>query len=141
MITTLGEISAAGLLLGTDSLFAGLAMGLWVGSRARAAYALLFGVCDGAATVLGSIIPHQAPELPAILVYLVAAGVLALGSRRNRLWLWALPVLFSLDNLAAGYPVAEAPALAIGSAAMAGLGLAFGGLGRRLAMQLAMASA
>jgi len=50
-------------------------------------------------------------------------------------------VLLSLDNLAAGYPAADAPRLAFGSAAMAGLGLALGGLGRRLAIQQAVARA
>ena len=145
-MTFLREFLAAAVLLGFDSLVAGLAIGPFLSSRrTAAAYALLFGVCDGVATALGSMAPHRVPEPPAILIYLAAAALLAQGARRSRVWLSALPALFSLDNLVAGYPAADAPGVALGSAAMAGLGLALGGLGRRLvirlAVQLAMARA
>jgi hypothetical protein len=141
-MTFLGEIPAAVVLLGSDSLVAGLAIGPWVASwRAGAAYALLFGVSDGMATVLGATIPHRVPEPPAILIYLVAVGVFARGARHSRLWLCVLPVLVSLDNLAAGRPASGAVALALSSALMAALGMALGGLGRRLAIRLAVAGA
>ena len=141
-MTFLRDILAAVVLLGTDSLVAGLAIGSCLTSRrAAAAYALSFGVCDGLGTVLGSVVPHRVPEPPAILIYLASAALLAQGARRSRVWLSALPVLFSLDNLAAGYPAADAPGLALGSAAMAGLGLTLGGLRRQLAIRLAVAGA
>jgi len=141
-MTSLREFLAAIVLLGSDSVVAGLAIGPFVTSwRAGAAYALLFGVCDGVATVLGSMIPHRVPEPPELLIYLAAACLLAAGIRHSRAWLWALPMLFSLDNLVAGYPAVDAPQLALGSAAMAGLGLALGGVGRRLAIRLATAEA
>lgn len=139
---SVGEIPSAIVLVGSDSLIAGLLIGPCLTSwRAGAGYALWFGICDGLGTVLGSIALHRVPEPPAVLIYLAAAALLAQGARRSRVWLSALPVLFSLDNLAAGYPAAEAPVLALASAAMAGLGLALGGLGRQAAIRVAGAGA
>lgn len=136
------QILPAVVLFGSDSLLAGLALGPILASwRARAAYAMLFGVCDGVATLLGAMVPHRVPEPPAVLFYLVAAALLIRGARRDPAWLYALPVLFSLDNFAASNSAADAPGLALGSAAMAGLGLALGGLGRRMAFRLAQAGA
>ena len=141
-MTSMGEISSAFVLLGSDSLVAGLAIGPFLTSRrAAVVYALSFGVCDGLGTVFGSTAPHCIPEPPAILTYLAAAALLAQAARGSRLWLSALPALFSLDNLAAGYPAADAPGLALSSTAMAGLGLALSGLGRRLTIRLALVGA
>jgi hypothetical protein len=136
------EILPSVVLLGSDSLLAGLAIGPILGSwRARAAYAVLFGVGDSAATLLGAMAPHGVPEPPAFLLYLGAAALVVQGARRDRAWLYALPALFCLDNLAAGNPAADAPGLGLGSAAMAGLGLALGGLGQRLTFRLVEAGA
>lgn len=119
-------------LLGFDSLIAGLMIGpalsLW---RDRALFALLFGICDGAATLLGAVVPHFVPEPPAVLLYLLAIPLVILGAWRSRGWLYATPVLFSLDNFAASSAASDAPGLALGSAAMAAAGLALGGLSLR----------
>jgi hypothetical protein len=100
---------------------------------------MLFGVCDGVATLLGAMAPRRVPEPPAVLLYLVAAALLVQGALRDRVWLYTLRVLFSLDNLAARNPAADASRLALRSAVMAGFGLAGGGLGRRLTLRLAEA--
>ena len=130
------------LMLGTDSLIAGLAIGpvfgLW---RQRAVFAFLFGFCDGAAAVLGAAMRHRVPEASSALLYLVAVALIVQGVRRSPAWLYALPVLFSVDNFAAATAASEAPALALGSAAMAGVGLALGGMGRSVAIRLARSPA
>ncbi len=124
-------------LLGFDSLLAGLAVGPILSSwRGRALFVALFGLCDGIATLLGAAVPHLVPEPPAVALYLLGVVLIIQGARRSRAWLYAMPVLFSLDNLAAGSPAAAAPALALSSAAMAAVGLALGALGRRAAIQL-----
>jgi hypothetical protein len=51
-------------------------------------------------------------------------------------WLFALPVVLSIDNLAAIAPADQAPVLALSSTAMAALGLALGALGRVAAARL-----
>ena len=141
-MTSLCEFLSPVVLLGSDSLFAGLAVGPILASwRARAVYALLFGVCDGMATLLGAAVPHRMPQLPAILLYLFAVALIIQCARRSRASLYALPLLFSLDNLAAGNSMAAAPALAMGSAVMAGIGLVLGVLGWRAAIRLAKAGA
>ena len=129
-------------LLGFDSLLAGLAIGPILSSRRGwAVFALLFGVCDGAATLLGAAVPHLMPEPPIAALYLIAVALIIQGARRSRVWLYAMPVLFSLDNLAAGGAASDALGLALSSAAMAGMGLALGGLGRRAAIRFAAAGA
>jgi hypothetical protein len=129
-------------LLGSDSFLAGLVIApivlCW---RARALFVVLFGVCDGAATLLGAALPHSVPDPLAILLYLAAVALIVLGARHSRAWLYAMPFLFGLDNLAAGNPAADAPSLALGSAAMAAAGLAVGAVARRAAIRLAAAFA
>lgn len=130
------------LLLGSDSFLAGLAIAPIVLSwRARALFVVLFGVCDGAATLLGAAMPHSVPDPPAILPYLGGVGLIVLGARHSRAWLYAMPFLFGLDNLAAGRAAGDAPWLALGSAAMAAAGLALGVIARRAAIRLAAAFA
>jgi hypothetical protein len=124
--------------LGFDSLLAGLAVGPIRSSwRGWAVFALLFGVCDGAATLLGAALPHVVPEPPAAALYLIAVALIIQGARRSRAWLYAMPVLFSLGNLAAGSASSNALGLALSSAVMAGIGLPLGGLGRRVAIRFA----
>jgi hypothetical protein len=129
-------------LLGFDSLLAGLAIGPILSSwRGRAVFALLIGVCDGAATLLGAAVPHLVPELPSAALYLIAVALIIRGAQRSRTWLYAIPVLFSLDNVAFGSAPSDALGLALSSAAMACLGLALGGLGRGAAIRFAAAGA
>lgn len=128
----------AAFSLGFDSLLAGLAIAPIVSSRrARAWFVALFGICDGVATLLGALAPWRLPQPPIAALYLSGAFLIILGVRRGHAWLYALPFLFSLDNLAAGGSVADAPALAASSAAMALLGFAVGGLGRWTTIQFA----
>jgi hypothetical protein len=127
-------------LLGFDSLLAGLAIGPMLSSwRGWVVFVLLFGTCDGAATLLGASVPHLAPALPTAALYAIAVALIIQGARRSRAWLYAMPVLFSLDNLATGSAASDALAVALSSGAMAGMGLALGGLGRRTAIRFAAA--
>ena len=134
------EVLPSIFLLGLDSLLAGLALGSILPSwRGRAVFVLLFGACDGIATLVGAAVPHFAPEPPAAALYLIAVALIIQGARRSRMWLYAMPVLFSLDNLAAGNAASDAVGLALSSAAMVSVGLALGGLGRQAAIRFAAA--
>jgi hypothetical protein len=99
------------LLLGVDSLIAGIAIGLIVGPRARLPLAALFGIADAvvfliaagvgwrlASGVSGAL---EAGILVAVGLYLL---VIAAGTRRvAALWpLWVLPWALTMDNLAYG---------------------------------------
>lgn len=117
--------------LGLDSFLAGLAIGPLLPSRTgRLWCAAAFGVCDGLASWLGALIPHRLPEPPDLALWLVCVMLLLAGARRGRMWLFAVPVVLSLDNLAAGVPADLAPALALSSAVMAAAGIALGRLAR-----------
>jgi len=110
--------------LGLDSFLACLAIGSHELSwRERLRLAVAFGVCDAAATGLGSIRPHRIPEPPALLIYLLCALLLSRAARSSRTLLYALPALLSVDNLFAGAPASMALLLGLGSAAMAMFGL------------------
>jgi hypothetical protein len=125
-------------LLGFDSFLGGIAVGTIVSSwRGRVAFVLMFGICDGVASLLGAAVPHLVPEPPAAAIYLIAVVLIIQGARRSRAWLYAMPVLFSIDNLAAGNSAADAPVLALSSAAMAAAGIALGAFGRRMTIHLA----
>jgi hypothetical protein len=79
----------------------------------------------------GAAMPHRLPEPPVAVLYLLCVMLIIMGARRSCAWLFAAPVLLSLDNLAAGGTAAAAQVLALGSAAMAAAGFALGALGRR----------
>jgi putative Mn2+ efflux pump MntP len=131
------ELLLKAFSLGFDSFLAGIAIGPIILSwRARAWYVVMFGVCDGVATLLGAALPHRLPEPQSAALYLVGVVLIIQGARRSRAWLFVMPFLFSLDNLAAGGSAAEAPALALSSAAMAAAGLALSALGRQAVMTL-----
>jgi hypothetical protein len=130
-MASLRELVLVAFLLGFDSFLAGLAIGPILPSwSARAWIVGLFGLCDGLASLLGTAVPHLVPELPAAALYLLGVVLVILAAQRSRAWLYAMPVLFSLDNLAAAGPACNAPGLAVSSAAMAAAGLALGALGR-----------
>ena len=140
-MTSIGNLLLTTVSLGFDSFLAAFFISPMIVSwRWRAGYATLFGVCDGLATLLGAVIPHRLPEPPAAVMYLLCVMLIIMGARRSRAWLFATPVLLSLDNLAAG-GTAAAPALALGSAAMAAAGLALGALGRRAVAKFSLRGA
>jgi hypothetical protein len=123
--------------LGFDSFLAGMAIGPIIRSgHGRAWCIALFGVCDGLATLLGAFVPHRLPDPPAAALYLLGVMLIIQSARHSRTWMFAMPFLFSLDNLAGGGTVAEAPMLAFSSAAMATGGIALGALGRLVAVNL-----
>jgi hypothetical protein len=120
--------------LGFDSLLAGIAIGsIILSNRDRALFAVMFGVCDGLATLLGILLPHRFPEAPSAALYLLGVLLIVQGARHSRTWLVATPLLLGLDNFAVGGTVADVPLLALSSAVMAAVGIALGTLGRWMA--------
>jgi hypothetical protein len=99
------------LLLGVDSLIAGVAIGTIVDRRWRLPLAALFGVADAAAFLIAAGLGWQLSEgvtvalgtgtLAALGVWLL---VVAAGTRRAaELWpVWVVPFALTLDNLAYG---------------------------------------
>jgi len=77
--------------------------------------------------------PHQLLGFPDVVAYVCCVPLLLASATRSRAWLYALPLVLSIDNLAAGIPASQTPILALSSAAMAAVGLALGGLGRAAA--------
>lgn len=109
---------------GFDSFLAGVAIGLCALSwRHNVRLALAFGACDTAATLAGSMWPHRLPEVPALAIYLICACLFVRAIRSNRVLLYVLPVLFSVDNFFGGDPASMAPTLGFGSTVMVLLGL------------------
>jgi hypothetical protein len=126
---------SSAVLLGLDSLFVGMIIGPLLTRRRSLVYcALMFGLSDGLACLLGSLIPHPTPGLPALVIYLVCAALFVQGARRSRIWLYAIPVVLSIDNLAAGGSIPDAPAVALISAGMAAIGLVTGARARKPVM-------
>jgi putative Mn2+ efflux pump MntP len=128
------ELLQTACSVGFDSLLAGVAFGPIIPSnRARALFALLFGVCDGLATLIGALSVHRLPEAPSATLYLVGVLLITQGVRHSRKWLVAMPILLGVDNLVVGGTLADVPVFALGSAAMAAIGIVLGTLGHRLA--------
>jgi hypothetical protein len=112
-------------LLGFDSFVAGVLVGpvlkpWWK----RAGLAVLFGACDGAGTLVGSLEPHALPELSDVVVYAVLAVTVALAAKNSSWWLLIAPFILALDNFAAGAPGSDAFTLAISSGIAAWVGMA-----------------
>jgi hypothetical protein len=119
--------------LSFDSFAAGLVIGSYaLSSRDRFRIAIMFGVCDAAATLVGSLWLHRSAEPHALAVYLICVLLLAASTRARRALLYCLPALLSVDNLFGGVPASLAPALGGSSALMALLGLSLAALGRDL---------
>jgi hypothetical protein len=111
-------------LFGSDSLIAGLFAGPVVGSwRGRVGLAVLFGVCDGAGTLFGALLPHAAPSLADVVLYLGYVLLVVMAARRSSFWLVFMPLVLGLDNLVSGAPVSSAPTLAVASATLALVGM------------------
>jgi hypothetical protein len=128
------------LLLGVDSLIAGVAIGAIVDRRWRLPLAALFGVADAVAFLIAAGLGWQLSEgVTAALgtVTLAALGlwllVVAAGTRRvAELWpVWVLPFALTLDNLAygavgdhsAGWLLGHAGEQALASSLLALIGL------------------
>ena len=107
-----------------DTFLACLGVGFFLKSwRQRLGLAVAFGACDGMAAGLGLRVDYHLPEPLTVTIYLLAAFMLGRAARSRSALLFALPVLFSIDNLFGGAPATLAPALGVGSALMAMLGL------------------
>jgi hypothetical protein len=125
------------LLLGVDSLIAGIAVCAIVGPRARLPLAALFGVADGVVFLIGAGLGlrlgvglSEAFEVAALAVLGLNLVVLAAGARGGAVrWpLWVLPWALTLDNLTYGLaagdslvPQAAQQALSSSLLALAGL--------------------
>src|SRR4051812_37778656 len=129
------------LLLGIDSLIACAAVGALVDSRYRVQYALLFGICDLCAFLIGAGLgltlfsagASTVLELGTLVVLGVYLLVVAVGTAQvaaSRL-VWLLPVALIFDNLTYGIAndyngtlAGQAVSQLVSSSLMAGLGLA-----------------
>lgn len=112
-----------------DSLIAAFALSLVMPRRHALPLVLMFGLCDGLGSALGTSLP-PAGGLAAILLMATGAALLVGLPVAQRLmktpaWLYVLPLLLAIDNVAS--PGLDAPALAaLSSVIMAGLGFACG---------------
>ncbi|MET4067201.1 hypothetical protein ABID58_001984 [Bradyrhizobium sp. S3.2.6] len=132
-----------------DSLIAAFALSFVVPGRHVLPLALMFGLCDGLGSALGVSLP-PAGGLAAMLLMASGAALLVGLPIAQRLvnapgWLYVLPPLLAIDNVVSR--TGDAPALALSSAIMAGLGFACGAVvlswcraGSRDARPLAAAS-
>ncbi|MFM0197565.1 hypothetical protein PQQ65_31180 [Paraburkholderia strydomiana] len=129
MAVFVSAIASEVLQLGWDSLVAGIVLGVVISSwRTRAAMAAMFGVCDGAAALLGRACLPRAFDLPDIVPLMFLMVIVALAMRGRRGFLWISPVLFCVDNFFSFVPPAHASLLACASALLAWSGLCAGGL-------------
>jgi hypothetical protein len=142
----------AWLLLGTDSLIACIAAGPILSRRLSVLvpFALLFGITDGAAYLLGTALHWSYPDnmgfvAPAVLViiglYWIAVAIVskraaaAEDNPRSRWGVWILPFILTLDNITYGAVdgvtngasvALSAFEQALSSAIQAGIGIAIG---------------
>ena len=132
-------------LLSLDSFVVAVALSPLIRSPvSRWRLALLFGVCDGLAVLVGSALSHTAPSLHTnervVPFFVVVFGLYCLVAaqwkrlRTHPRLVCILPALMSLDNLAYGAGIgpvigsifAQALALAATSLALAAIGLYIG---------------
>lgn len=112
--------------LSLDSFVASSLLGAGrLGWRQRLVLALSFGMCDGLAAMLGTLGPQLVAALAALELCSVGTFLLFCTALRKR-WIYALPVLLSLDNLFAANPRSPAFALGLTSASMALIGFFVG---------------
>jgi|SRR5882757_3210347 hypothetical protein len=129
------------LLLGIDSLIAGIAISPLVSARARVPLAVLFGVADGIGFLVGAMLGWHLPDevtdlLPsvALLAYGLYLILVSAASKRvaARWPMWVLPWALTVDNLSyglvhgrgVGEMFQQAGLQAVSSALLAGIGLA-----------------
>lgn len=120
-----------------DTLLVCLGIGWHVRSRReRLRLAMVFGACDAMAAALGSLWQYRLPDLATFCIYLLCAFLLGQAVRSRSVLIYVLPVLLSLDNLFSGVPSNLAPALGLGSALMALLGLSLSAFAGRMFLVL-----
>ena len=99
------------LLLGIDSLIAGIAIGALVDRRSRPWVAALFGVADGIAFLIGAGLGlalfsegvSQVVEVGALVALGLYLLVVAAGTKRVATWpVWVVPFALIADNLTYG---------------------------------------
>jgi hypothetical protein len=120
------------LALSTDSLIAAAALSGTVAPRHMAPLAVLFGVCDAGASLIGPMLGAQVPAsgLPAAVILVLWGGMLMLNLPtigrwcRSTIWAYLLPPLLAIDDLVV--PGATPLVGGLVSSAMAALGFAIG---------------
>jgi hypothetical protein len=129
------------LLLGIDSLIAGIAIGALVDRRSRPWLAALFGLADGVAFLIGAGLGwglfsegmSEVVEVGALVALGLYLLVVAAGAKRvSASWpVWVVPFALIADNLTYGLAgetdgsvVGQAAAQALSSALLAFIGLA-----------------
>lgn len=123
----------SGIALGLDSFLACTVIGAHLSPwRERGRLVIAFGACDAIATLLGPLTRHRSTEVSSITVLAVCVILIFAFTRRNRSWLYAVPLLLSFDNLFSGAPANIAPALGLNSALMAAVGLYLGAVCRHM---------
>jgi|HubBroStandDraft_5_1064220.scaffolds.fasta_scaffold321941_1 hypothetical protein len=117
------------LLLGLDSALCCFAIGCTsLAWNARLRLAFAFGACDAIASAAGALLNHPLAAPPTFATYLCCALLLGVAARYSRKLLYALPVLFSLDNFSYGDGLGNAIIDGMGSAVLALGALAAGAL-------------
>jgi hypothetical protein len=94
----------------------GAAVPAWGG---RPGVAVLFGLCDLAASLFASLTPVHFVSMPPAALYAVFAMSIGVGARAYPRLAWAAPVVLSLDNLATAGSVPDAFVHGTGSALFA----------------------
>ena len=116
-----------------DSFIASLVIGCGsIGWRSRIALAAGFGICDAVAAAAGSFLPHVDLDFSQFAIYAVCVTLLAANARNRRpALLYALPILFSVDNLFSASSVQSAPVLGFGSCVSSLLGFGAAAFGQK----------
>jgi hypothetical protein len=124
------------LAMSTDSLIVASVLSLHVPSRDRAPLVVLFGACDGAASMIAASI-GGAPAGSSVCapIALMAWGILIILNLRSigaccksPLWAYAFPPLLALDNLLLP---GESPVVSgLVSSALAAIGMVLGAMVR-----------
>jgi hypothetical protein len=116
-----------------DSFIASFIIGCGsIGWRARITLAAGFGICDAAAAAVGSLLPPVDLEFSQFAIYAVCVTLLGANARNRRpAFLYALPILLSVDNLFCGSSVQSAPVLGLGSCVSSLLGFGAAALGKK----------
>jgi hypothetical protein len=137
------------ILLSLDSLVAALALSVFRIERKRQIHlAIAFGVCDGLASLIRSLIAPQGNVgwLDSPILHRAVGGYLALvcvvwvfaaARPLTSSLLWTVPVVLSLDNLIGpgveALSLGSVAAVAVGSAALSLLGFRLGSLAAEMA--------
>jgi hypothetical protein len=120
--------------LGIDSFLGGLAIGSFTrGWVRRLSLAATFGLCDGAATLIGHWFGLHGPlqAIPMLSAYLTLVFFTSAFPWRIRDKVFVLPLVLSIDNLVWSNAASTPMPLALSSALMAWCGLSLGLITRK----------